>query len=152
MLPGGHAPGMRSYLESATLQNHVLRFFANDKPVAAICHGVLLAARSKRPDGRSVLHGRKTTALTKTLELSGWALTCWWMGNYYRTYPQTLQHEVQSVLAAKADFIHGPMPLGRDSPGDVSPGFVVKDGNYLSARWPGDAHRFTAEFVKMLAP
>ena len=38
-------------------------------PVAAICHGVLLAARSKVADGsRSVLHGRRTTALTWALE------------------------------------------------------------------------------------
>lgn len=96
--------------------------------------------------------GRKTTALTKTLELSGWALTCWWMGNYYRTYPQILQHEVQSVLATKADFGQGPMAISRDTPKDFSPAFVLKDGNYLSARWPGDAHRFASEFVKMLAP
>lgn len=152
LLPGGHAPGMKTYLESETLQNHVVRFFSNDKPVAAICHGVLLAARSQVPGGRSVLYGRKTTALTKTLELTGWALTCCWMGNYYRTYPQVLQDEVQSVLAAKADFIHGPIAIRRDTPQDLSPGFVVKDGNYLSARWPGDAHRFAAEFVRMLAP
>lgn len=53
LLPGGHAKGMRPYLESALLQHAVLAFFAVGKPVAAICHGVLLAARALTPTGRS---------------------------------------------------------------------------------------------------
>jgi protease I len=111
---------------------------------------VLLAARAKTANGQSVLYGRKTTALTKTLELSGWALTCAWMGRYYRTYPQVLQDEVKSVLQSPNDFISGPPAITRDSPHNLSPGFTVKDGNYLSARWPGDAHLFAQEFLKML--
>jgi len=56
LLPGGHrARGMRTYLESGVLQALVGRFFALERPVGAICHGVLLAARSPGPDGRSVL-------------------------------------------------------------------------------------------------
>jgi len=70
MLPGGHAPGMKPYLESPTLQSLVVATFAAAKPVGAICHGVLLAARSRGADGRSVLFGRKTTALTRRLELT----------------------------------------------------------------------------------
>ena len=150
LLPGGHAPGMRSYLESALLQEQVLQFFANNKPVAAICHGVLLAARSRGADGRSVLFGRKTTALTKTLELSGWALTRLWLGSYYRTYPQCLQDEIKAALAHPQDFVAGPMAMARDTPSNLAPGFVVRDGNYLSARWPGDAHSFATEFLTML--
>ena len=150
LLPGGHAPGMKTYLESPVLQILVAEFFAHNKPVAAICHGVLLAARSRGANGQSVLYGRKTTALTKTLELSGWALTCLWMGSYYRTYPQVLQDEVRSVLAKPDDFVQGPMATTRDSPGNLAPGFVVQDGNYLSARWPGDAHRFANAFAAML--
>jgi len=41
-------------------QEFVAAMFASDKPVGAICHGVLLAARSMGADGKSVLHGRKT--------------------------------------------------------------------------------------------
>ena len=66
LLPGGHrARGMREYLESEILQRHVASFFDEEKPVAAICHGVLLAARSiSKHTGRSVLWGYQTTALT----------------------------------------------------------------------------------------
>jgi hypothetical protein len=27
---------------------------------------------------------------------------------------------------------------------------TVRDGDYLSARWPGDAHRFASEFAAMI--
>jgi len=150
LLPGGHAPGMRPYLESARLQAIVAEFFERDKPVAAICHGVLLAARSQRRDGHSVLYGRKTTALTKMMELTGWMLTRLYLGNYYRTYPVTVEDEVRAALAHRSDFIAGPMPVRRDCAERPDIGFTVRDGNYLSARWPGDAHRFGGEFAAML--
>ncbi len=54
LLGGRHwARGMREYLESNDLQRITAEFFADEKPVAAICHGVLLAAAAKRADGRS---------------------------------------------------------------------------------------------------
>jgi protease I len=150
VLPGGHAPGMKPYLESPVLQALVCAAFAQRKPVGAICHGVVLAARSRAPDGRSVLSGKKTTALTKTLEFTGWALTAIWLGNYYRTYPTWVEDEVRAALATAADFIKGPLAIARDAPGRLGAGFTVRDGNYLSARWPGDAHRFANEFAAML--
>jgi protease I len=151
LLPGGHAPGMRQYLESAQLQAVTAEFFAQDKPVGAICHGVLLAARSRGRDGKPVLFGRKTTALVKTMELAAWALTRVYLGDYYRTYPMTVEDEVRAALADAGDFLAGPLPLRRDSPARLDIGFTVRDGHYLSARWPGDAHRFGAEFAAMLA-
>ena len=47
VLPGGHAPGMRQYLSSEVLQRFVSAFWATQKPVGAICHGVLVLARTK---------------------------------------------------------------------------------------------------------
>jgi protease I len=83
-LPGGHAPGMKPYLESAEVQAKVVAMFSANLPVGAICHGVLVAARS------------------------------------------------------------------RDA-GHPQRGFTVRDGLYLSARWPGDAHRFASEFSQLMA-
>lgn len=150
MLPGGHAPGMRPYLASSLVQALVADAFARDKPVGAICHGVLVAARAHGRDGRSVLHGRRTTALTRQMELSAWTMTCTWLGDYYRTYPRTVQDEVTTALAAPTDFSTGPLALRRDRPDDLAPGFTVRHDNYISARWPGDAHRFAAQLVAML--
>jgi len=174
LLPGGHrARGMREYLESPLLQKLVAAFFAADKPVAAICHGVLLAARSRSANGKSVLFGRRTTALTWALETKAWTtarISRFWDPLYYRTYAEapgepagymSVQQEVTRTLADPADFLDVPRDapdyrrktngLARDSERDASPAFVVRDGNYLSARWPGDAHRFAREFSAMFA-
>jgi protease I len=150
VLPGGHAPGMRPYLESPVLQRLVSAAFADGRPVGAICHGVLLAARARGADGRSVLHGRATTALTRRQELLAWRLTRRRLGDYYRTYPVTVQEEVTAALARPEDFRAGPLPLRRDAPGGLGRGFTVRDGAYLSARWPGDAHRFGRELAALL--
>ncbi len=150
ILPGGHAAGMRPYLESARLQATVAALFERGRPVGAICHGVLIAARARRADGKSILYGRKTTTLPKIMELTGWLLTCLYLGDYYRTYPTPVEDEVRAALASGSDFIRGPFSIRRDSPHDLDPGFTVRDGNYLSARWPGDAHRFASDFAAML--
>jgi len=151
LLPGGHAPGMRPYLESELLQALVADFFLADKVVGAICHGVVLAARSLDPrTGHSVLHGRKTTALLRQGELLAWRLTRRRLGDYYRTYPQTVEDEVRAALASPGDFRAGPPLLLRDRPGLPWLGFTVRDGRYLSARWPGDAHRFAAELGALI--
>lgn len=146
LLAGGHAKGMREYLDSGILQKLTAAFFAEGRPVAAICHGVLLAARSRYPrTNRSVLHGRRTTALLRSQELLAWNLTRLRLGDYYRTYPVTVEDEVRSLLAGADDFVTGPSPVLRDSFERPGRGFTVRDGNYLSARWPGDAHKFALE-------
>ena len=66
---------MRPYLESPEVQQMAVDAFRADKPVGAICHGVLVAARAVDPvTGRSVLHGRRTTALTWALERKAWGI------------------------------------------------------------------------------
>ncbi len=173
LLPGGHrARGMREYLESPMLQKLVADFFAAGKPVAAICHGVLLAARSRTESGRSVLYGRKTTALTWRLERAASALAHvvrFWDRNYYRTYVEepgqppgymSVQQEVTRALARPEDFLDVPADdprhwrktsgLWRDTLADSRPAFVARDGNYVSARWPGDVHAFALAFAEAL--
>lgn len=176
LLPGGHwARGMRTYLEDARLQRLVAAFFDADKPVAAICHGVVLAARSlSARTGRSVPHGRRTTGLTWSLERSAWRLMRFagrvWDPHYYRTYLEqpgepsghrSVQAEVTRALARPEDFLDVPAGaphrfrqasgLFRDTPADARPAFVVRDGRYVSARWPGDVHTFARTFCEVLA-
>lgn len=174
LLPGGHrARGMRAYLESPDLQRLVAEAFAADLPVAAICHGVLLAARSRRADGRSVLHGRRTTALTWQQERTASALAHigrWWDRDYYRTYLEapgepdgymSVQQEVTRALARPEDFVDVPADaphhwrktsgLVRDTAADARAAWVVRDGRYVSARWPGDVHHFANNFAQVLA-
>jgi hypothetical protein len=39
----------------------------------------------------------------------------------------------------------------RDSAINERPAFVVRDGTYVSARWPGDAHAFAKTFATVLS-
>jgi putative intracellular protease/amidase len=154
LLPGGHDKGMRLYLESSILQKAVATFFDQRKPVGAICHGTLLAGRSQSSlTGRSVLWGKKTTGLTYNQELIAYNLTRLWLGDYYRTYSVAMQDELVTYLQSASDYFPGPgnpIPTRRDSDNDLNPGFTVRDGKYLSARWPGDAHLFGNQFVDMI--
>ena len=151
VLPGGHDKCVRPYLESEMLQKMSATYLEAGKPVAAICHGVLILARAKGSDGKPLLHGRKLTSLINRLEMTGYNLTRAWMGNYYRTYPEiTTEDEVRLSLASQDDFDAGPGGTKRDSLEALQHGFTVRDRNLLTARWPGDAHHWSVEFDKML--
>ena len=176
LLPGGHrARGMRSYIDSDILHRLVVDAFAGPIAVGAICHGVLLAARSVDPaSGHSVLHGRKTTALTWAMERLAWRLTRvtrFWDRDYYRTYSEepgqpggymSVQSEVTRALKDPADFedvVRGSKNwwlkssgMVRDTANDSRPAFVVDDGDYVSARWPGDTHTFATVLSRKLDP
>ncbi len=150
-LAGGHAPGMRQYLGSEAVQSLTVEFFATDKPIAAICHGVLVAARSKRRDGTSVLHGLRTTCLPKYMERSAYLATFWLRGRYYRTYDAYVEDEVTAALAKPEDFERGPRELSkRGTRDDDTHAFVVEDGRYVSARWPGDAYLIAKKLIARL--
>jgi protease I len=62
-----------------------------------------------------------------------------------------VQDEVSAALRSPLDFLAGTPALLRDSDRMQGLGFTVRDGRYLSARWPGDAHRFAHELAGMLA-
>jgi putative intracellular protease/amidase len=150
LLAGGHAPGMRQYLGSAELQAFIAQFWATGKPVGAICHGVLVLARSKDASGVSVLADRSTTCLPKYMERGGYLLTVWKLGRYYRTYPAYVEDEVVANLSSPDQFQRGPRETKRGTRHDHRHAFVVEDGNYVSARWPGDSYLFAERFIARL--
>lgn len=151
ILPGGHAPGMRQYLGSSVLQEQVAGFWSLDRPVGAICHGVLVLARTEDPaTGRSVLADRRTTCLPKRMERSAYLATAWRLDKYYRTYPAYVEDEVRAALVDPGtQFSTGRRDLRRGTATDDTPAFVVEDGNYVSARWPGDAYLFARRFLAL---
>jgi putative intracellular protease/amidase len=137
----------------AVLSERVGRFWRLNRPVGAICHGVLVLARTRDPAaGRSVLADRRTTCLPKYMERSAYLATGWRLGRYYRTYPAYVEDEVRAALAdPDAQFERGPVTLSaRGTASDDRPAFVVHDRNYVSARWPGDAYLFGRAFRDLL--
>ena len=166
VLPGGHrARGIRPYLEDVDLQRFVVAMAEAAKPLGAICHGTVVAARAVSvATKRSVLFGRKTTSLTWAQERLATRIarvTRFWDPTYYRTYLEapgeaegyrSVQAEVTRALANPGDYVDvSPTDADfqrktdgrhRDTPDDARCAFVVRDGFYVSARWPGDAHTF----------
>lgn len=142
---------MRQYLSSTVLAGKVAEFWRLARPVGAICHGVLVLARTRDPPtGRSVIADRRTTCLPKYMERGAYYLTAWRLGRYYRTYPAYVEDEVTAALNNPSRFFRGPRTRRRGTPTDDSAAFVVQDGNYLSARWPGDAYLFAERFRHLL--
>ena len=111
----------------------------------------MLARTIDPATGRSVLDGRRTTCLPKYMERSAYLATFWRRGRYYRTYPAYVEEEVRAALGDSGTFERGPRALfARGTREDDSPAFVVDDGRYLSARWPGDAYLFARRLIARL--
>lgn len=140
-LAGGHAQGMKQYLEDKTLQGKVLQFFEQQKIVGAICHGGVVLARTIDPKTqKSVIYNYTMTALTKILEKTAYYVSAWKLGNYYRTYPEYVQDEVCRNLANKQLFVTGnPMKPT-----------VVQTQNLITARWPLDAYLYAQTFIQKI--
>ena len=171
LLPGGHCPDMRPYLESALCHQIVAAFDAkkttaanppaaapsssgegaaaappstsqSTNTIGAVCHGVVLAGRA------GILRQRRVTALEWWMEGLAWNLTRLWMGDYYKTYPDT---SVQAEVTGQCkEFVQGPKGFARDSPTVLRNGFCVRDGSLVTARWPGDCHAFAHQVARVV--
>jgi putative intracellular protease/amidase len=154
VLPGGHAPGMKQYLGSEVLQQKVAAFWALERPVAAICHGVLVLARAKdAKTGKSVLFRSTTTCLPKYMERMAYLSTAMVLGRYYRTYDAYVEEEVRGALEdPEKQFVRGPRVLNFSHvvTAHESSALCVEDGRYVSARWPGDAYLWTQKLLDRL--
>jgi putative intracellular protease/amidase len=63
----------------------------------------------------------------------------------------TERGEVAAADQRLLTFERGPIELGRrGTRTDDTHAFVVQDGRYVSARWPGDAYLFAKRFIDLL--
>jgi putative intracellular protease/amidase len=142
-LSGGHAQGMRQYLDSTVLQNKVVDFVHADKLVGAICHGVLVPARAVDPTtGKSVLDGHRVTTLTLPLEKWAFRTTVLRVGRRYRTYWKYTETEVRRAVGETGAMLRGDT---------VEEPFVVDDGQFVTGRYPLDVPLYAQTFVRKLA-
>jgi putative intracellular protease/amidase len=142
LLPGGDALRVCQYLESSILQNKVLQFYQRDKLIGAICHGVLVLARTIDPlTGHSILYGHKVTATPKSLDLIAYRLDSWLVKHGYIMYSCCVADEVRACLKHPKDFYKGP---------NVFVPYVVSDGNLITSRWYMEAEQFASRFAEVL--
>jgi putative intracellular protease/amidase len=142
LLTGGHAPGMKQFLESKVLQEKMVCFFIQNKGIGAICHGLLVLARAIDPStGKSVLYNYKTTSLTRELEQIGYASTFWLLGRRFRTYDAYVEDETRAALKDMRQYSKGLIPFSH----------VVVDRNLVTSRyWLFDAVRYSITFAEMV--
>jgi putative intracellular protease/amidase len=124
------------------LQKKVLQFCQQGKLIGAICHGIMVLARTVDPQtGRSVLYGHKVAAVPQSLDRSGYLLKVRLLRRSYLTYPYTVEAEVRPCLERPED-----LSFGRS----VLVPYVVCDGNLITARWYMDAELFSERFASAL--
>jgi len=142
-LPGGHAKGMRQYLESKVLQQKVLEFYEANKIIGSICHGCIVMTRTMDPKTeKSIIYNKNVTGLIKRLEKLAFYITSWKLGDYYKTYPEYVEDEVLRNLNNKNQFKRG--GLNPYKP------FVCIDDNIVTARWPEDVYLYGETLIKKL--
>ncbi|MCP5160854.1 MAG: thiJ/pfpI-family protein [Hahellaceae bacterium] len=177
IFPGGHDKRIRPLLENDVLREKLREAMADadihkQLPVAAVCHGVLVVARTLDSRGHSLLKDRSVTALPWDFERKAWWVSRifrFWDPHYYRTYQEqpgeacgymSVEAEVKRALKSPNQFRlpekHTPdvwqktSGMHRDSSSNERPAWVVKDGNLVTARWPGDVHVFARTFADVV--
>jgi putative intracellular protease/amidase len=143
LLPGGDAPGVRQYLDSTLLRSKVLQFWEQHKLIGAICHGVLVLARTiDQRTGRSIVYGSKVTAVPKSLDRFAYLVDRWITKHGYVMYPRCVAEEVRGYLQHPQDLSFGPT---------IFTPYVVHDGMFITSRWYLDAELFADTFAHALA-
>jgi putative intracellular protease/amidase len=142
LLPGGDGLRVRQYLDSSILRSKVLQFCEQHKLIGAICHGLLVLARTlDHRTGRSVLYGHKVTAPPKSLDRFGYLVDRWFLRHGYVMYSSCVADEVRSQLEHPEDMSYGP---------SLFKPYVVSDGAFITSRWYLDAELFAQSFVDAL--
>ena len=79
-------------------------FWALERPVGAICHGVLVlgAGTGPRPPAAACWRTGARPACRSTWNASAYLATAWRLGRYYRTYPAYVEDEVRAALDGPA--------------------------------------------------
>ena len=142
LLPGGDALRVRQYLESTVLQNQVLQSSRQGKLIGALCHGLLVLARTVDPEtGHSILYGRKVTAIPRSLDRVGDLLGNKILRRGYIKYARYVADEVSACLEHRGD-----LSFGRS----VLDPYVVSEDNFITSRWYNDADLFAERFAQAL--
>jgi putative intracellular protease/amidase len=142
LLPGGDGLRVRQYLDSKVLQAKVLHFYQQGKLIGALCHGVLVLARTIDPQtGHSVLYRHKVTATPRSLDRFVYFIDSQLIKHGYIMYPQCVADEVRACLKSQQSFSTG---KGLFTP------YTVVDGNLVTARWYLDAELFAERFTEAL--
>jgi len=155
ILPGGHATGVKPYLESEVVREKVIQFWKLKRPIGAMSRAVLILARAKKQKNNlSIIRRRSTTTFPKLFEDTAYYLTRLSHGNLFKPYEKSCEEEVcESLEEPNIQYRKSsinPKMAKKDTLFDQSNGFVVVDKQYISSRWAGDSYTFIFKFIELL--
>lgn len=115
MVCGGQGP-MYTFIDNTELHNFFVKFYLTGKPSAAICHGTCILLKTKLPNGKYLVEGKKWTGFANNEE------------NYADAYvgkkiqPFRIEDEAKKITNTK--FVVAPM----------FESFAVEDGNLITGQ------------------
>jgi putative intracellular protease/amidase len=125
--PGGHGP-LWDLAENADSQRMIETFFAEDRPLAAVCHAPAIFKHTNGADGKSLVSGRRVTGFTNTEE-EGVGLT------------KIVPFLVEDMLKANGGLYEKGPDWGS---------YVVVDGKLVTGQNPASSEAAAKELLKLL--
>lgn len=112
---GGQGP-MYTFFENEPLHAFFTDFYLSGKPTAAICHGTCILLKTKLPNGKYLVEGKKWTGFASSEEQ--------YADNYVGLQIQPFRIEDEARKMANTNFVVG-APFSA---------FAVKDGNLITGQ------------------
>ncbi len=112
---GGQGP-MYTFIDNAPLHKFFVDFYLTGKPTAAICHGTSILLKTKLPDGKFLVEGKKWTGFASSEEQ--------YADNYVGMKIQPFRIEDEAKKMNNTKFVVG-APFSA---------FAVKDGNLITGQ------------------
>jgi putative intracellular protease/amidase len=112
---GGQGP-MYTFIDNSELHNFFARFYLTGKPTAAICHGTCILLKTKLPDGKFLVEGKKWTGFASAEEQ--------YADNYVGMKIQPFRIEDEARKMPNSKFVTG-APFSA---------YAVRDGNLITGQ------------------
>lgn len=115
MVCGGQGP-MYTFYENTALQKFFVDFYLTGKPTAAICHGTCILLKTKLPNGKYLVEGKKWTGFANSEE------------NYADTYVG------KQIQPFRIEDLARKMPNSKFTVAPMFESYAVEDGNLITGQ------------------
>ena len=115
MVCGGQGP-MYTFYENTELQNFFTDFYVTGKPTAAICHGTCILLKTKLPNGKYLVEGKKWTGFANSEE------------NYADAYVG------KQIQPFRIEDLARKMPNSKFTVAPMFESYAVQDGNLVTGQ------------------
>lgn len=115
MVCGGQGP-MYTFIDNVELQKFFVDFYQTGQPSAAICHGTCILLKTKLPNGKFLVEGKKWTGFANSEE------------NYADTYVG------KQIQPFRIEDLARKMPNSKFTVAPMFTAFAVEDGNLITGQ------------------